>query len=239
VSQEQVKVMYYAPLPEGRSHAEFTPRWRQHGELAMGLPFWQHMAYYVQYDVLGSEDSDLPVEALSGTRNADYGGVGAIWFHDLAALTEAAESPDNRTMQIDEVQTFGRELGTNLVPTYEHVLLDEGPAPVTVMNALHRLEGVSRESFHEQWLDMGEQLLTKPELTRHLRRYVLDQALPDAEGWDGIVEIGFESTAEFFAFMGEPLISEWLFPHETGFIDVPRGQPLILTPTVLYDPTVA
>jgi EthD domain len=235
MSAEQVKVMYYAPLPEGRTHAAFRPRWREHGELAMGLPFWRHMARYVQYDVLGTGDQDLGIEQLSGTRNADYGGVGAVWFHNLDALTQASADPDSDVMLADELETFGRWLGTDLVPTSEHVLLDRGPAPVTVMNALHRLPSVSRASFQEQWLAMGEQLLAKPELAGHLRTYVQDHALADAEGWDGIVEIGFAQTADFFAFMAEPLISEWLFPHETGFIDIPRGQPLITTPTLLYD----
>src|ERR1700754_1443236 len=77
---QQVKVMYYAPLPEGRSHAAFSARWRQHGELAMGLPMWRHMARYVQFDALVAGQHGLADEQLGMLRNAGYGGGGAVWF---------------------------------------------------------------------------------------------------------------------------------------------------------------
>ncbi|HEY6761225.1 MAG TPA: EthD domain-containing protein [Baekduia sp.] len=231
---QQVKVMYYAPLPEGRSHAAFSARWRQHGELAMGLPLWRHMARYVQFDALVAGQHGLADEQLGMLRNADYGGVGSIWFHSAEALAEAVADPDNRRMEADELETFGRRLGSDLVAATEHVVIDRGPAAITVLNALHRTAGVSRASFSEQWRAMGDALAATPELARHVRSYVQDHALPDAEGWDGMVELGFDAPADFFAFVAEPKTSEWMMPHEAAFIDIPRGRPLITAGAVLY-----
>jgi hypothetical protein len=234
MSDQQVKVMYYAPLPQGRAHGEFSARWRRHGALAMGLPMWRHMARYVQFDALVAGQHGLAEEQLGMMHNARYGGVGSIWFHSAQALQEAVADPDNRLMEADELETFGRLLGADLVPATEYVVLDDGPAAITVINQLHRPAGVSRASFSQQWRAMGDEIAATPELARHLRSYVQDHALPDAEGWDGIVELGFDAPADFFAFMAEPKTSEWMMPHEAAFIDIPRGQPLITAGAPLY-----
>jgi hypothetical protein len=227
--------MYYAPVPAGRSQSEFRSRWREHGEFAMSLPMWRNMTRYVQYVPVGAGEHGVDAAGLEMMSNGDYGGVGAIWFRDDDALQAATVDPDGGRILVDEVETFGRELGENLVATREHVLFDRGPGAITVMNKLHRVGGISRESFSEQWLEMGAQLIATPELARHLRRYVQSHALPGSNGWDGMVELEFDSSAEFFAFMAEPKTSEWMFPHEAAFIDIPRGEPLMLVGEVFYE----
>lgn len=231
---QEIKVMYYAPRPADRPAAAFTERWRRHGELAMGLPMWRHMVRYVQYDSLAPGEHGLAEDHLAATHNGGYGGVGAIWFASADALQEAVADPDVALMEADEVVTFGRQLGASLVPTTEVVVVDDGPAAITVLNQLHRPAGVTRESFSDQWRAMGDAVAQAPELRRHLRSYVQDHAVPGAEGWDGIVELGFDTPGDFFAFMGEPKTTEWLLPHESAFIDIARGQPLITAATVLY-----
>jgi hypothetical protein len=232
---EPTKVMYYAPVPDGRSRSEFRSRWREHGKFAMGLPMWRNMTRYVQYPVIGPGEHGVDAGQLEIMSNGKYGGVGAIWFRDDDALRAAVEDPDGSKVLVDEVETFGRELGENLVATREHVILDQGPGAITVMNKLHRVAGVSRESFSEQWLQMGIELGATPELARHIRRYVQSHALPDSPGWDGMVELEFDSAANFFAFMAEPKATEWMFPREESFIDIPRGEPLMMAGEVFYD----
>ncbi len=236
---EPTKVMYYAPVPAGRSQAEFRARWREHGEFAMSLPMWRNMTRYVQYEVIAPGEHGVDAAGLEIMSNDRYGGVGAIWFRDEAALQAAIEDPDGAKVLVDEVATFGRELGENLVATREHVILDQGPGAITVMNKLHRVAGVSRESFSEQWLEMGTELAATPELARHLRRYVQSHALPDSPGWDGMVELEFDSAADFFAFMAEPKANGWMFPREASFIDIPRGEPLMMVGEVFYDDAAA
>ena len=50
-----------------------------------------------------------------------------------------------------------------------------------------------------------------------------------------MVELEFDSPAAFFAFMGEPKTSEWMFPLEADFIDIPRGEPLMLVGELFYE----
>jgi hypothetical protein len=201
----------------------------------MSLPMWRNMTRYVQYIAIGPGEHGVDADGLGMMSNGEYGGVGAIWFRDDDALQAATVDPDGERILSDEVDTFGRELGENLVATREHVLLDRDPGAITVMNKLHRVDGISRETFSERWLEMGEQLIATPELARHLQGYVQSHAVPGSDGWDGMVELEFDSPAAFFAFMAEPKTNEWMFPLEAAFIDIPRGEPLMLVGELFYE----
>jgi hypothetical protein len=230
----EIKVVYLAPLPGGRTHEAFRERWRAHGELAMGLPFWRHMTRYKQCDVLTAAELGLTGERTAQFRTAEFGGVGMVYFRDPAALEAASATEDAATMAADEHHTFGRELGANLVPTVEHVVIEGEPGPVTLVGAVHRREGLDRATFATRWRELGVELVKHLEVTGLLNRYVQNHALPEAECCDGFVELSFAAAAEIDGFTAA-LISSGLMAREREFLDHSRLEVVVTTENVLYD----
>jgi hypothetical protein len=235
MGDDRIKVMYSAPLPEERSHEAFLPRWRQHGRLAMGLPMWQHMSRYKQCDVLTAGECGLTPAHLESMSVDAYGGVGMIWFRDAAALAAATSDADVPVMQRDEVEAFGRELGTNLVPTGEHVLFDHGGSAITLVGAVHRRQGLEREKFSDQWREFGAVLAATPDVAGHARKYIQNHTIGAAPWCDGFVELGFGSADELTAFMEAFRATEGFVEREGTFVDYERLDLLLTAETVLYD----
>jgi EthD domain len=234
---EQIKVMYYAPRPAGRTRPVFRERWRQHGRLAMGMPeMWQHMARYEQWDVLVDGEYALTPEHLAVANGSDaVGGVGMIWFHDADALAAAIADPGSRVMTIDEREAFGVELGDRLVPTTENVVLDNGFGTLAMCSTVWRRPELTREEFSAQWRAMGIEFAQRTELARHLKRYVQNHAVSGAPGFDGLVQLEFDSAQDIAAFMAEPLLTEWLMPTESQFHVFERLETVIAHRQVIYD----
>jgi hypothetical protein len=230
----EIKVVYLAPLPAGRSHAAFRDRWRAHGELAMGLPFWENMTRYKQCDVLTDDELGLPADQTASFLTADFGGVGMVYFRHVAAFEAASATRDAQTMTADELDTFGRELGTNLVPTEEHVVIDGEPGAVTLIAAVHRREGVERPVFSARWHQLGAALAAHGEVSGMVRRYVQSHALPGAEYCDGFVELSFSAAPEIAPFIAA-LNSSGLMAKEQEFIDHSRLAVVVTNENLLYD----
>jgi len=196
---------------------------------------WRHMARYKQCDVLEAGERGLTSDRLRSMRVDAYGGVGMIWFRDADALGAATADPDVATMQRDEVETFGRELGTNLVPTVEHVLFDHGGSAITLVGAVHRRQGLAREAFSGKWREFGEALTATPDVVGHARKYVQNHTLADAPWCDGFVELGFASADELAAFMEAFEGTEGFVEREGTFVDYGRLEVVLTAETVLYD----
>lgn len=230
-----IKVMYAAPLVDGRTHDAFRARWAQHGELGMSLPMWQHMSRYQQFDALRADEHGLDpaVDAMLATPR--YGGVGAVWIRDLAAVEGVMADPDVQVMCADEVKTFGRELGTSLVPCEPHVVLDRGPASVFLFGQTWRQPGVEREEFAARWREHGRLFVANEDVSRHLTYYVQNHALPGADGADGFVELGFASLEALGAFLVEPAISGELAEREAKFLRPEALDLLVCHERRLYD----
>ena len=128
----------------------------------------------------------------------------------------------------------------SLMPTEHDIALQHSVSRHTVREALRLLQDqgmITRQAGIGTRVTSAEPLSNYVQTdvgTSDLRRYVQDHALAGSEGWDGIVELGFDRPADFFAFMAEPMTTEWLFPHESAFIDIPRGRPVITAPNVLF-----
>ncbi|CAB4940996.1 unannotated protein [freshwater metagenome] len=225
------KVMYLAPLPDGRSHADFRARWRGHGALAMGLSLWEHHTRYKQCDTIVAGEHGVSEDVIARMHNGQYGGVGMIWL-DLDPVMGLVD--DVETMAVDEVDTFGRRLGANLVPTEEHVIVDGEPGPITLVAALHRVDGVDRAGFKAGWLAVGAEFLARPALTGNVCRYVQNHAFPDAEYCDGFVEMSFASVEQMGAFMGE-LKGSGLLDMEREFLDHRRNEAVLTHENLLFE----
>jgi hypothetical protein len=233
---EQVKVIYFAPRPEGRSLEDFRARWREHGKLGMSLPLWEWIGRYKQLDALTPEESGLPLEGIAATAEDRLGGVGQIWVRSDEAMAKIWADPDVRRMEVDEEETFGRKLGTLQLPTRETVVIDRGvPAAFSFQSIIHRTAGVSREEFSDGWADSGAKFAESPEFTDHLSFYIQNRVMEGSDEADGVVELGFPSVAEAAAFFAEPRLGEWLIPYEASFVDHARMVSLVTRENLLYD----
>jgi hypothetical protein len=231
---EPVKIMYFAPRPEGRSLADFRERWRQHGELGMSQPLWKHMYRYTQLDALTPEESGVNGAGIS-TAEAEVGGIGEIWVHSDEELEEVFADPSSAAMPPDEIETFGRELGALLLPTREQVLIDDGPVALWMVGLIHRPAAFPKGGFSERWLESGQHFIGLEEISRHVSRYVQNHVLPPSVEADGVVQLGFSSADAANAFFAEPKLGEEMVPYEADFVDHSRMTTVLARANVLYD----
>ena len=234
--QQPIKVMYFGPRPAGRSPAQFRERWREHGQLAMGLAMWDHHIHYEQFDVLAPGEEGLTEALAAISRHDTVGGVGMIWMRNTDALAKVtSDSEGVARMVADEIVTFGAPLGSLLVPTSEHVVYERAEGPIALIGKLHRRPTVTRDEFSRRWKELGAQFAASPALTRDPCRYCQNHALADAEGCDGYVQLEFQSAAALESFLAEPLLGEWLQPTEGEFIQSERIEVVIARRHLMYD----
>ncbi|MFZ0384143.1 MAG: hypothetical protein WAL22_00635 [Solirubrobacteraceae bacterium] len=62
MSEGPIKIMYLAPLPDGRSHAAFRDRRRQHGRLGLGQPTVVYLDRYEHFETLTEGELGRPAE---------------------------------------------------------------------------------------------------------------------------------------------------------------------------------
>jgi hypothetical protein len=219
VQRGPIRIMYHAPLVAGRTHAAFRERWTQHGELAMGLPMWRHMTRYQQFDALSRPGHNVPAEfEQAQLATAHFGGVGSAWIRDLQGWTAVRNDPDGAVLRRDEVETFGRELGPSLVSCRpETVIAPTAEATVFLFGTVFRQPSLVRAEFAKLWRDHGRLFAADKAVARHIGHYVQNHALPEGEGADGFVELGFTSLESLAAFVTEPAL-EALAASEAEFL---------------------
>jgi EthD domain-containing protein len=234
------KFVYLAPRPEAVEQAAFMRRWRQHGDLNMGMSYFERFTRYEQCGTLTpADDPGLP-EALFGPGGItqEFGGVGLAWFDGGAGtLADLAADPDAATALADEVGTFGGRLGDDLLATEEEVIYDHGGAQLKIFSFLQRQKGLSLAEFADQWRAFADTFAAHQELTRHCCGYVQNHvyAPEGAPKHDGVAEMRFRSIADVVAFVSEPSLVEELFPAEEPFIDRTDVVVILTRPTVLLD----
>jgi hypothetical protein len=234
------KLVYVAPRPGGVDQASFVRRWRQHGDLNMGFPYFERFSFYEQCATVGRGDEpELPGALFGpGALNDSYGGVGVAHFDGGAqTLADLDGDPDAPAARDDEHPTFGGPLGENMHVTHEKVIFDHGGTELRIFSFLHRREGLTLEEFSDQWRAFADIFLAHEELTRHCSSYVQDHVWEDdgAARFDGIAEMGFRSIQDVVAFVSEPTMVSELFKEEEPFIDRTHGVAILTRPALLLD----
>ena len=154
-------------------------RWRQHGQLNMGMPYFQNFTRYEQCDAIlpGAEPQLGPAFFAPGAISAAYGGVGCAWFAGgLQTLAKLAADPDAETAVEDELETFGDHLGGNLHWTEAETVFDHGGTELRIFSFLIA-PGLSRGEFAAAWRAFAETFLAHEELTRHCTSYIQDHVV--------------------------------------------------------------
>jgi EthD domain len=208
MAERCTKMIYLAranpELPEGG----FAERWRQHGALSRTLPIWRHHRKYEQ--CLTLESGELPAEAIPGFQ-ADWDGVGLIWFWGSESLARAATEPTTASiLGPDELETFDRSVGlTAMITSTEDVLRDRGATNVKLVVFVKSGPNVTADEFERRWRDLYASLVEGPEsdLVRKCiqSRVVPSQspfeAEPPISEFEGVLEIGFETVADLGRFL--------------------------------------
>jgi EthD domain len=183
------------------------PRWRQHGRFVRGLPLWAQIRRYEQCRVL----SPGAVEATAGMPSlaqAEYDGVGMVWFRSPEAVAAALADPTVESVFDDEKDVFADPIADTSLFTREIVLRDTGATNVKLVGFLRRKPGHSRDEFAAHWEHVhGPLFLGSEEVGAHVTKYVQNHVLEDFTGvmgdrYDGVVEIGLariEDAPKLFA----------------------------------------
>jgi hypothetical protein len=95
------KLIYLARRHPSIEPADFTARWRRHGQLGMSLPRWRNIWRYTQCDARPWNAAPLPLPA-------DCDGVGLVWYRSAEARASHVDDADRAVMAHDERETFDR-----------------------------------------------------------------------------------------------------------------------------------
>ena len=234
---DQIKVMYFAPIPRSKSRAEFKDRWRRHGRFAMTLPLWRFIDRYQHFDAMWPGEFGLTDETCSAAGiDVRLGGVGCTWYRDRGTLDENLDVYDEALPLLkDEEEAFGRQLGTDVVPVVEKRFISRRRPQLALLSGFSAVPGVGREDFSVRWHSAGEKLVAIPEVERHLVTFAQNHSLDGFEGRDGLVEYGFAAAEDLAAFLAEPMLAEWTETDESPLIDSTRTQTIIGAEHVLFD----
>src|SRR3546814_15792614 len=108
-----------------------------------------------------------------------------------------------------------------------------------------RKQGMSFEDFDRYWdQNHGKVVMSVPEFTRHLRRYVQSHVKTDAEsvfpsgdgGFDGYAELWFDDVDGMTKAFSEPRYLEVIRPDEQKFIDLDACKVMVCYDVAKYTP---
>jgi hypothetical protein len=98
---DRPKLIYLARRHPSIEQADFTARWRRHGQLGMSLPRWRNIWRYAQCDARPWNAAPLPLAV-------DYDGVGLVWYRSAEARASHVDDAGRAVMAHDERETFDR-----------------------------------------------------------------------------------------------------------------------------------
>jgi hypothetical protein len=230
----ETKLMYFAPIPEGRAIPVFRKRWKQYVARTMGTELWEHVRRCSLFlSVTQSELGGAPPAEIGETHEESYGGVGALWVDDALDPRAFDEGLQNEALRVDEIDTFGRPFSAlGVMAMREKVLTSKEPSAVILVSALKHAPELSREEFSEKWLAYGEEFLAEPELSDRCSSYVQNHAVESSADFDGIAEVGFSTIADFRKF-AERLAGPGL--GKADFIDYSAPRAVVTVANPIFD----
>lgn len=121
---------------------------------------------------------------------------------------------------------------------------------IKVIVLLKRNQNLTREEFKRHWRDVhGPLVMTVPELTRHMRKYVQNHLITEEDGrgksplkqpdsatdFDGIVEIWYESYADMpNSFKNQPY-KDIIAPDEKRLLDIEQCVMFVTEEVMMFD----
>jgi hypothetical protein len=236
---QPLKNFYLARRNPALSADAFARRWRRHGELAMSLPLWRYANGYQHCDVLAAPPADAAAQ-IAPAWNADYDGVGIVYFDSPADMEQLGVHPEFPTLLADESGAFSEAVANTAVMTTEQELRRRSGVAAKLIAFLRARDGDDAATFRRRWDRHVGLVLGAEETERLVLRYShnhpIEQDAVDDGNLDvrtrisigltdiaGVAEIGFASVADLAAYLALPsrrTIGEDL---ET-FVDLARSE---------------
>jgi hypothetical protein len=178
------KFLYLANRKPDFTAEAFIARWRQHGALAMSLPFWRRFFYYMQADVV----RPIPIAGASN----EYDGVSYMLAPDdgLFANPSAEDTANVQILLEDELKTF-----RGPIPPMGLVLEENVAKPGA--------RGGATAYLFFNALDQAQSVVDSFARHKDVRRLIMNRVRDDlkatkelALGYKGVAEISANSVKE-------------------------------------------
>jgi uncharacterized protein (TIGR02118 family) len=227
-----IKLAVLLKRNQSMSFEEFDRHWSTtHAELVRSCSGFTALARrYSQSHIV---DPSYGGEGMKWPK-AEFDGIAEVWFDSVEDMKAAFADPEFVARVGADTAVFTDPEGVTCLATEETELVEpNGEAGVKMSVVMRRRQGMSFDDFDDHWLNKhGKLVLTVPEFTRHLRRYVQchvlqGDVLPD--GWlradfDGLAELYFDDISEMVAAFNEQQFLEIIGPDDARYIDVPRTE---------------
>jgi hypothetical protein len=209
-SQQQVKVVAFAFDGDHDRDAAIASAHRlaeQVGEVALSPTPLRHLRWAtVPADVEPGLDGELLTRFQIDASPAV---VELTWF-----------DRDN-----DGARPAGQAVGDATPPVLagiEQVVFERALPTMTLVAFVHRVQGVTRASFHRSYHGLGEKLREMRGPAELCCRYAQTHALGEREGPDAVGELGFVDSLRMREFLLSPWLVQELIPFEATFLDHSR-----------------
>lgn len=236
-----IKILCFLSRRPELSRDEFHAHWRDvHAPLFADTPeLRRHLVRYEQNHRL---DDDYRRDRSRGeSKDGGRDGVAVQWFESLEAFAAMqAEPAYQEIVAPDEDRFIDRASIRWIVAGEEDVIYDDPQAreaaPVKLLSIFRRSAALSREVFHQHWLEHhGGLFRDVPELRRDVISYTQNHRLAsdyarDPEGADGVTEQWFESLQRFVDSLREPKTIELVQPDVAYMLDGPSIEFMMCGP---------
>ena len=217
----------------GTSKAQMLAHWQHvHAPLVAGMEaFWRYTSRYVQNHALDAE----PPYVVENP----YDGVVETWQRERPDPTTIfADEPVYRDRVRPDELKFLDIAGCVAMLTRSHTIIDGPSQGLKLLSFVRRRPELTHEAFCDYWLNThGPLVRGTTAFSRHLRRYVQSHCLPEMErrlsdgapqgGFDGVVELWFDSRADMKAAFSEPDYLTIIRPDEDRFVLKPSVRFLV------------
>lgn len=212
----QTKIIYAARRHPAIDPASFPSRW-QGFVAAAASSGWAAVdrAEPLAVSAAAAESGGLGVEERSAA-------VGIVWSADGAATLASMADPGG-DLRREEEAVFAAPLVSCACPTRERVLHDDGSSGVVLVAFVRRKAGLGRAEFSRYWSERHGPLFLRVAgdvVTRYVQNHASAQPGRRDPGWDGVVEIGFESAGALVAAFSSPDFARLIAPDEEKFLDM-------------------
>jgi hypothetical protein len=228
---DRPKLIYLARRNPSIEQADFTARWRRHGELGMSLPRWRNIWRYAQCDARPWDAAPLPLAA-------GYDGVGLVWYRSAAARASHVDDAGRAVMANDEFETFDRPVRDGSFVTGEIVLRPQPCDGLKLFCFLFARPDAAPETVARHLEGPRTALLTGALRTAGAGAgYILNVARTDGTlgnaglGCAAVDEIGFESIAVAEKFLTPGLVASLAACQDSV---IARMTAVLTRETVLY-----
>lgn len=217
-----IKAIYVVATHRGLSLEEARQHWFEvHGRLGADTP---GLRRYVQHHTLFA--------AYNNTPRPTHDGASIVWFDNIDALTQGEASPPWQAMASDgRCGVYGgRQLFQYPMPfaiAKESVIVEGETSPLMVkgIGVAAKLDDVSRDEFHDHWLNVHGPLAARvPGIRKYVQNHTIKAAYKQPRvTFDGWSEAWFDDFDAFKLAIASP---EWTALAADGKSGLPGGRPL-------------